>query len=101
MYYVCRLDTNYLVKVSDGALSQEFFPNCYHVIKGALRPVRWAAPETFAEGLCTSQSNVVSIMTGSLYFIVCNEGSFYSVTNEDTVFSWFLYMRSIIVQLTL
>ncbi|XP_064404789.1 mucin-2-like isoform X2 [Halichondria panicea] len=56
----CLLDTNYLVKVSDGALSQEFFPNCYHVIKGALRPVRWAAPETFAEGLCTSQSNVWS-----------------------------------------
>ena len=57
----CRLDTNFTVKVSDEALSQEFYPECYHPVYGAIRPVRWAAMETLQEGLCTSQSNVVSV----------------------------------------
>ena len=54
------LDTNYTVKVSDGALSLEFYPECYQAVYGTIRPVRWAAIETLQEGLGTSQSNVVS-----------------------------------------
>lgn len=54
------LDTNYQVKISDGALSQCFYQECYHAVRGTVRPVRWAAIETLQEGLCTSQSNVVS-----------------------------------------
>ena len=56
-----RLDTNYVVKVGDGALSMEFYPENYTTIKGAVRPVKWAAIETLQEGLITSQSNVVCI----------------------------------------
>jgi len=54
------LDTNYEVKISDSALTQCFFPECYSTVRGTVRPVRWAAIETLQEGLCTSQSNVVS-----------------------------------------
>lgn len=56
----CYLDTNYQVKISDGALSQCFYPDCYNAVRGTVRPVRWAALETLQEGLCTSQSNVWS-----------------------------------------
>lgn len=56
----CWLDTNYQIKISDGALSQEFYPDCYSTIKGALRPVKWSALETLQEGLTTTQSNVWS-----------------------------------------
>ena len=58
MFY--RLDTNHTVRVSDGALAQQFYPDCYYAVYGATRPVRWAAVETLQEGLCTAQSNVVS-----------------------------------------
>ena len=54
-----RLDSNFTVKLSDGALSQEFFADCYAFIRGSLRPVKWSAIETLQEGLCTTQSNVV------------------------------------------
>ena len=54
-----RLDSNFTVRVCDGALSQEFYPECYHQVYGAVRPVRWAAIETLQEGLCSVQSNVV------------------------------------------
>ena len=47
------------MRVCDGALSQEFYPECYHQVYGAVRPVRWAAIETLQEGLCSVQSNVV------------------------------------------
>ena len=56
----CRLDSECRVHVSDGALAQEFHPDCYHTVYGAVRPVRWAAVETLQEGLCTARSNVVS-----------------------------------------
>lgn len=48
------------MKVADEALAHEFYPECYYTLYGAVRPVRWAAIETLQEGLCTSQSNVVS-----------------------------------------
>ena len=54
------LDTGYSVKVSDGALSQLFFPDCYCNVKGSVRPARWAAIETLRQGHLTSLSNVVS-----------------------------------------
>ena len=54
-----RFDSNFTVRVCDGALSQEFYPECYHQVYGAVRPVRWAAVETLQEGLCSVQSNVV------------------------------------------
>ena len=54
-----RFDSNFTVRVCDGALSQEFYPECYHQVYGAVRPVRWAAIETLQEGLCSVQSNVV------------------------------------------
>ena len=56
----CRLDSECRVHVSDGALAQEFHPDCYHTVYGAVRSVRWAAVETLQEGLCTARSNVVS-----------------------------------------
>ena len=59
----CWLDTGFKIKISDGALSQEFYPNCYTMIKGAIRPVKWSAIETLQEGLITTQSNVVSLIT--------------------------------------
>jgi hypothetical protein len=55
-----RLDTGYTVKVSDGSLSQLFYPECYSYHRGTIRPVRWAAVETLKQGQCTSASNVVS-----------------------------------------
>ena len=55
-----RLDSACIVKVSDGALAQQFHPECYYTLFGATRPVRWAAVETLQEGLCTARSNVVS-----------------------------------------
>ena len=58
--FPCRLDSGYVVKVSDGALAQQFYPECYYTLFGATRPVRWAAVETLQEGLCTVRSNVVS-----------------------------------------
>ena len=60
------LDTGYSVKVSDGALSQLFFPDCYCNVKGSVRPARWAAIETLRQGHLTSLSNVVS---GTPYII--------------------------------
>ena len=51
-FSLCSLDTKYQAKISDGALSQCFYPECYNT-------VRWAAIETLQEGLCTSHSNVV------------------------------------------
>lgn len=48
-----------MVRVSDGALAQQFYPECYYAVYGAVRPVRWAAVETLQEGLCTARSNVV------------------------------------------
>ena len=69
----CSLDTNFIVKISDGALSHEFYPECYHAVYGAIRPVRWAAIETLQEGLCSSQSNVVSDTTHSMTRL-CGEG---------------------------
>lgn len=62
----CRLDSNFTVRVCDGALSQEFYPECYHQVYGAVRPVRWAAIETLQEGLCTVQSNVVRVGDGGV-----------------------------------
>ena len=58
----CWLDIGFTLKLSDGALSQEFFPDSYANIKGAVRPVKWSAIETLQEGLITSQSNVVSFI---------------------------------------
>ena len=62
----CSLDADYIVKVGDSALSKELFPECYCEILGAVRPVRWSAPETLQEGLCTIKSNVVSVLPPSL-----------------------------------
>lgn len=55
----CWLDAGFVLKLSDGALSQDFYPECYTSIKGAVRSVKWAAIETLQEGLITVQSNVV------------------------------------------
>ena len=59
---IVRLDSDCTVKVSDGALAQQFYPECYYTLFGATRPVRWAAVETLQEGLCTVRSNVVRII---------------------------------------
>lgn len=58
--YAFRLDSGCTVKVTDAALTQQFYPECYYTLFGATRPVRWAAVETLQEGLCTVRSNVVS-----------------------------------------
>jgi len=40
----------------------DFYPECYHIVYGAQRPVRWSALETLQGGLCTLPSNVVSVL---------------------------------------
>lgn len=67
IYHVNRLDRDYTVKVTDGALAQHLYPECYYTLFGATRPVRWAAVETLQEGLCTSRSNIVSSFYVSIY----------------------------------
>ena len=53
------LDAGYTLKLGDGALMSDFYPECYHVVYGAQRPVRWSALETLQGGLCSLPSNVV------------------------------------------
>lgn len=65
----CWLDTNYTLKLSDSVLSQDFYPEAYANIKGAIRPVKWSAIETLQEGLITTQSNVVSVCF-NLYAVI-------------------------------
>ena len=38
-------NTAYL-KLGHGALMSNFYPECYHIVYGAQRPVRWSALET-------------------------------------------------------
>ena len=68
MIFFLSLDEGYTLKLGDGALMSDFYPECYHVVYGAQRPVRWSALETLQGGLCTQQSNVVSIQTCHLHF---------------------------------
>ena len=61
MYSPFRLDSGFTLRLGDGALMSDFYPECYHVVYGAQRPVRWSALETLQGGLCTLPSNVVSV----------------------------------------
>ena len=49
------------MKISDGALTPDLYPDLYHKVYGVKRPVRWSALETLTQGICGSKSNVVSI----------------------------------------
>ena len=71
--FFLRLDSVYTVKISDGALAQQFYPECYYTLFGATRPVRWAAVETLQEGLCTVKSNVVrkQAIHEVVYIVAC------------------------------
>lgn len=64
-YSTLRLDADFTVRLGDGALMSDFYPECYHVVYGAQRPVRWSALETLQGGLCTLPSNVVSVLRAS------------------------------------
>jgi len=57
------------VKLGDGALMSDFYPECYHIVHGAQRPVRWSTLETLQGGLCTLPSNVVSIL--HVFTVMC------------------------------
>ena len=59
----------------------DFYPECYHVVYGAQRPVRWSALETLQGGLCTLHSNVVRTMC---YFISQKYYYKYLYTNNRT-----------------
>lgn len=57
---VYSIDSNFTVKVGDGALTYDLYPDFYHAVYGVRRPVRWAALETLTQGICEVKSNVVS-----------------------------------------
>ena len=40
------LDAGYTLKLGNGALMSDIYLECYHVVYGAQRPVRWSVLET-------------------------------------------------------
>jgi hypothetical protein len=83
----CVLDTDCTVRVSDGALAQQFYPECYYTLFGATRPVRWAAVETLQEGLCTFRSNVWSYAVTVWEILTLAEMPYSEVNNNRSILS--------------
>ena len=60
---VCRIDTNFLIKITDFGLSEDVYARNYfrqgssgEVVK---LPVKWMAPESLTDGLFSEKSDVV------------------------------------------
>ncbi|CAI8007397.1 Tyrosine-protein kinase transforming protein SEA [Geodia barretti] len=83
----CVLDSGCVVKISDGALAQQFHPECYYTLFGATRPVRWAAVETLQEGLCTVRSNVWSYAVTVWEILTFAEMPYSEVNNNRSILS--------------
>jgi hypothetical protein len=83
----CVLDSGCVVKISDGALAQQFHPECYYTLFGATRPVRWAAVETLQEGLCTVRSNVWSFAVTVWEILTFAEMPYSEVNNNRSILS--------------
>ena len=99
--FIPRLDSGCTVKVSDGALAQQLYPECYYTLFGAIRPVRWAAVETLQEGLCTVRSNVVSGLWSQSRLIVRGQNMILSsgpstnlVVFDKSVHTYSIYILS-------
>ena len=63
--YVCRIDTNFLIKITDFGLSEDVFEKNYfrqgsreEVVK---LPVKWMAPESLSDGHFSEKSDVVRL----------------------------------------
>ena len=61
--YFCRIDTNFLIKITDFGLAEDVFERNYYrqgsneeVIK---LPVKWMAPESLSDGHFSEKSDVV------------------------------------------
>ena len=74
----CRIDTNFIIKISDFGLSEDVFVRNYfrqgksgEMVK---LPIKWMAPESLSDGHFSEKSDVVSNKSSSLsvytfYFI--------------------------------
>ncbi|XP_065908373.1 uncharacterized protein [Dysidea avara] len=63
----------------------DFYPECYHVVYGAQRPVRWSALETLQGGLCTLPSNVWSFGITLWEIVTLAEFPYSDVTNRNVL----------------
>ena len=59
---VHRLDEKGVVRVGDFGLSRDVYTHLYYKAdKHSKIPVKWSAPETLNDGLCTEKSDVVGV----------------------------------------
>ena len=66
---VHRLDDKGVVRVGDFGLARDIYSHLYYrADKHSQIPVKWSAPEVLSDGLCTEQSDVVSLCL-SLTFV--------------------------------
>lgn len=58
----CRLDEQGTAKVGDFGLARDIYAHLYYRgDRHSKIPVKWSAPETLNDGLCTVMSDIVSI----------------------------------------
>jgi serine/threonine protein kinase len=79
----CYMDANFTVKISDGALTSDLYPDLYHKVYGVKRPVRWSALETLTQGICGSKSNVWSFGITCVETFTLGELPYASVRNRN------------------
>ncbi len=59
----CRIDSHYVIKVSDFGLSEDLYAKNYFrqdVETSVKLPVKWMAPESLTDGVFTEKTDVVS-----------------------------------------
>lgn len=60
--FLCRIDEDYNLKITDNALSRDLFPSDYHCLgDNENRPVKWMAVESLVHKKFSHASDVVSI----------------------------------------
>ena len=72
----CRIDTHFLIKITDFGLSEDVFERNYfrqYSASGEVvrLPIKWMSPESLSDGHFSEKSDVVRTYTTPLLWVKC------------------------------